>query len=90
MKRLQTSTPEGIAYTYFRCSQCGDETLNLDQLHNVASKYRSLKTYHLKLSKWGLSLGVRIPKELAKKYHLEDEKEIILVPEEQGIKLIPA
>lgn len=90
MKKLHTSTPEGIGYTYFRCSKCGEETLNLDQLHKVASRYRSLKTYHLKLSRWGLSLGVRIPKEVAKEHHLESAKEVILVSEEQGIKIIPA
>lgn len=59
-------TPEGIAYNYFKYSKCGDEIVDMKQLHKVAEKYRIMKTYHVKLSKWGLSVGLRIPKDLLK------------------------
>lgn len=55
-----------------------------------AQKYRLLKKYSAKLSRWGLSLGVRIPKEMVEHYKLKQNKEVILVPEEEVIKLIPA
>lgn len=90
MKELVAETPEGFEYKYFKCGKCGEEILNMKQLHNVAEKYRKMKMYHAKLSKWGLSLGVRIPKELVKKYHLKDNEEITLIPETEGIKIIPA
>ena len=88
MKELKNKTPEGIEYNYYRCYKCGEEILDMKQLHNVAEKYRKMKSYHIKLSKWGLSLGLRIPKELAKKYRLHDDKEVILLPEEKSIKII--
>jgi len=62
---------------------------DMKQLHEVAQKYRKLKSYHVKLSKWGLSLGLRIPKEIVDKYHLSDDNEVVIIPEEKGIKIIP-
>ena len=90
MKELVAKTSEGIEYKYFKCEKCGEEILNMAQLHNVAEKYRELKRYHAKMSKWGKSLGIRIPKELVKKYKFENEKEVTILPEEDGIKIIPA
>ncbi len=89
LKEHTTKTPEGVSYTYFKCVKCGDEILNMSQLQAVAQKYRIMKQYHTKVARWGMSLGVRIPKELAEKYHLSDNEEITLVPDKEGIKLIP-
>ena len=90
MKALKNKTPEGVEYNYFKCTKCGEEILNMNQLHNVAEKYRTMKNYHVKLTKWGLSLGLRIPKEIVEKYDLKDDEEIVIIPDEKGIKLIPA
>ena len=81
-------TPEGVSYKYFKCIECGEEIVGMKQLHDVAEKYRFMKRYHVKLSKWGLSVGLRIPKELVEKYKLKNNKEVALIPEEEGIKLI--
>jgi hypothetical protein len=90
MKELTAETPEGFEYKYFKCGKCGEEIVDMKQLHAIAGKYRKLKKYHAKLSRWGLSLGLRIPKELVNKYHLKHDKEITLIPEDEGIKIIPA
>lgn len=90
MRELTATTPEGINYNYFKCANCGDEIVDMQQLHKVAQKYRVLKDYHVKVSKWGLSLGIRIPKEVVQQYKLKDNKELILIPEKESIKLIPA
>jgi len=37
-----------------------------------------------------VSLGVRIPKELAEKYKLKNNEELILIPDKDGIKMVPA
>ena len=88
MKEFKAQTPEGVSYNYFRCNKCGEEIVNMKQLHDVAEKYRTIKRYHVKLSKWGLSLGLRIPKELVKRYNLEDNKEVSIIPEDKCIKII--
>jgi antitoxin component of MazEF toxin-antitoxin module len=60
----------------------------MNQLHDVAKKYREMKKYQVKLSKWGLSIGLRIPKELAKKYGFRNEEEVTIIPEKEGIKVV--
>jgi antitoxin component of MazEF toxin-antitoxin module len=60
----------------------------MKQLHEVAEKYRQMKRYHAKLSKWGTSVGLRIPKELTEKYKFK--KEVMIVPEDNGILVLPA
>ncbi|MBT5021310.1 AbrB/MazE/SpoVT family DNA-binding domain-containing protein [Candidatus Woesearchaeota archaeon] len=88
MIKVSSKTPDGISYNYFKCSKCGEEILNMSQLHEVAEKYRNMKTYHAKISKWGLSLGLRIPKELVKKYKFKANKEVTIIPEKEGLKII--
>ena len=88
MKELSGKTPEGVTYRYFQCSPCKEEIVDMKQLHEVAEQYRALKKYHVKLSKWGLSLGIRIPKELVEKYKLKDEKEVSIIPEKTGLRII--
>ncbi len=88
MGELKAKTPEGIEYSYYRCGKCGEESVDLKQLHNVAESYRILRKYHVKLSRWGLSLGLRIPKELVEKYKLKDDAEVAIIPEKDGIKIV--
>lgn len=45
----------------------------MKQLHNLAEKYRLMKRYRAKLSRWDLSIGLRLPKELVKKYKFRDD-----------------
>ena len=90
MKELIAKTPEEVSYNYFKCQKCGEEIVDMKQLHNVAQKYRQMKTFHAKISKWGMSLGLRIPKALVEKYHFKDDEEVVIIPEKEGIKIIPA
>jgi len=89
LKEFRDKTPDGVEYKYFKCNKCGEEILDMKQLHQVAQKYRHMKKYHAKISKWGMSLGMRIPKDLAKKYGFKDEREVTIIPEDEGIKVIP-
>ena len=89
-EELKTKTPEGVEYSYYRCKNCGEEIVDMKQLHNVAQKYRVMKKYSAKLSKWGLSLGLRIPKELVERYKLKSNEEVTIVPEEKGMKIVPS
>jgi hypothetical protein len=80
--------PDGIAYYYWRCTKCGEEVLGMKELHEVAERYRKMRTYSAKLTKWGLSLGLRIPAELVRKYKLKNKEELKLVPEEKGFRVV--
>jgi hypothetical protein len=86
MKEMKARTPERVPYNYFKCSKCGYEIVDMKQLHEVASKYREMKRYTAKLTPWGKSLGLRIPKELADKYKFKDE--VVLIPDDTGIRIV--
>lgn len=88
MREMEASTPENIEYNYYKCNKCGEEIVDMKQLHEVAEQYRILKKYQVKLSKWGLSLGLRIPKELVQKYRLKNEEEVAIIPEKKSIKIV--
>lgn len=90
MEELNSKTPEGVGYFYYKCKKCGEEIVDLKQLHQVAEEYRALKKYQVKLSKWGLSLGLRIPKELVTRYNLKENEEVAIIAEKKGIKIISA
>ena len=80
--------PDGMNYNYYYCPKCGDEILDMDQLHDVAELYRKKKRSTATLSKWGSSLGIRIPKELVQKYKLKAKSEVTFIPEKDGIRII--
>ena len=44
-----------------------------------------MKKYQVKLSKWGMSLGIRIPKELITKYKFYNNEKVTIIPEKEGI-----
>lgn len=90
MQELTAQTPEGVEYHYYKCVKCGEEIVAMKQLHEVAEKYRKIKTYYAQVSQWGLSLGVRVPKELAEKYRLKPHSKLKIIPEKEGMRLVPA
>ncbi len=79
---------EGVSYSYWHCSKCREELIDMRQLHDVAEKYRQLKQYTVTISKWGESDAIRIPKELSKKYAFKPKKTVRLIPEKNGIKIL--
>ncbi len=89
MKELKGSTSEGLEYVYFKCAGCGEELASREQLHDIAMRSRALKTYNAKITKWGQSLGIRIPKELAAMHKITDNEEVTIVPEENGFRVLP-
>ena len=89
MVEMSSKTPEGIEYKFYKCNKCGEEIVDMKQLHNVAEKYRIMKRYRVRLSKWGLSLGIRIPKDLVDKYNFSNKDEVSIIPDKKGLLIIP-
>ena len=48
MAELAGETPEGVEYKYFKCGKCGEEIVNMKQLHDVAQVYSEMRKYHTK------------------------------------------
>ena len=89
IKEFVGTDQNGVNYKYYKCLKCNDSFLDMKQLHETSEKYRKMKKYNTKISKWGFSLGLRIPKEIAKKYNFKDKEEVMIIEEKEGIKIIP-
>lgn len=87
MEELTGKTPDGVKYNYYRCGSCGEEILDMKQLHKVAEEYRIMKKYHAKLSKWGMSVGLRIPKDILRKHGLKSNQEVVIIDENNGFRV---
>ena len=85
---IQDRMPDGVPYTYYRCLRCGFEALDMQQLHEVAERYRALKRHRAKAGKWGASIGIRIPMELARAHKITIGDEFGFLSEKDGIRIV--
>ena len=82
---------DSIAFEAYRCSHCGEEIMDMQQLKRLAAKYRKLrKAKEITFAKWGNSIAVRIPHEIVSEYKITSGKQGIIMKEKEGIKIIPA
>jgi len=89
LERADVSGKDLLEYKYWHCPKCKDEFLDMGQLHEVAEKERALRRAEkAKFSKWGNSVALRIPKALAKAFHIAPGKTALLIKEKNAIKLV--
>ncbi|MBI4149510.1 hypothetical protein HY491_03610 [Candidatus Woesearchaeota archaeon] len=82
---------DGMSFDAFRCTACGEEIMNMQQLKMLAQKYRKLRhAKEITFAKWGNSIAVRIPSEIVDEYHITSGKQGILTKDKEGIRIIPA
>lgn len=80
---------DGVEYEALQCIRCGESIMTMGQLDVLADKYRKLRrAKEITFSKWGNSLAMRIPCEIATEYHLSIGSQGLLVKEKKGIKII--
>ena len=89
MSRMKANTDQGLEYEFFRCSGCGEELVNTAQLQEVMSKTADIKTYNAKITQWGQSLGIRIPKELVVQHNIASNEEVKIIPDGRGFRIVP-
>ena len=81
---------DNIDFEAFRCKSCGEEIMDMEQLKNLAKKYRKLrKVKEIIFSKWGNSIAVRIPSDVAEDFKIKSGRKGILTKDKDGIKIIP-
>ncbi len=82
---------DNVPFEAFKCNKCGGEILDMEQLKVLANKYRELrKAREITFSKWGNSLAIRIPSEMANEFNIKEGKHGLITREKDGIKIIPA
>lgn len=81
---------DGIGFEAYKCSSCGEEIMTMKQLKALASKYRKLRSAKdITFAKWGNSIAVRIPSDIADEYDITAGKHGTLTKDKDGIKIIP-
>ena len=81
---------DDVEFDAFKCAQCGEEIMTMSKLKVLANKYRKLRqAKDVTFSKWGNSLAVRIPSDIADEFHISAGKHGILTKDKDGIKIRP-
>ncbi len=87
-KRKGVFKRDNVEYEYHRCKKCGEELLDMGQLHDAAEQYRELRdAKKVKFSKWGNSLAVRISNHISKDLKLKEGSEGWLIKDGKNIKI---
>jgi 4-hydroxy-3-methylbut-2-en-1-yl diphosphate synthase IspG/GcpE len=78
-----------IPYSYWSCPNCGREVLDMQQLKEIVEKEKKLrKTPRAKISAWGKTLAIRIPKVIVEKQKIRPGEIATFLPEKSGFKVI--
>ncbi len=80
---------DNVEYEAYRCSSCKEEIMDMKQLGSLAKRYRDLRQAKaVTFAKWGNSIAVRIPNEIAKEYSIKSGKQGLITKDKNGIKII--
>ena len=89
-KKKDVMEQDGIEFEAYKCQECGEEIMDMKQLKVLAGKCRKLRSAKdITFAKWGNSIAVRIPREIADEYNISAGKHGILTKDKEGIKIIP-
>ena len=89
-KKKDIMEQDGIGFESYKCSECGEEIMTMKQLKILAGKYRKLRhAKDITFAKWGNSIAVRIPSDIADEYNISAGKHGTLTKDKEGIKIIP-
>ena len=87
-KIKDTIKQDGINFEAFKCKSCGEEIMNMKQLEVLAKKYRDLrKSKEITFAKWGNSIAVRIPSEIAEEFNITSGKHALMTKDKKSIKI---
>ncbi len=82
---------EQIEFEEFQCPKCGEELLTMDQLKELGEKHKQWRNaQRVKFSKWGNSIGIRIPQEVITQLHIKAGGIALVKTEKNSIKIVPA
>lgn len=87
MEKVTVDIGYGIEVDSLHCEQCGFNVTEDKKLDQALANLRVQMSKEVKVVRVGTGLGVRIPNEMVKNYHLEAGEEILMKPEMDGIKL---
>jgi len=88
MKKIKFDVGYGIEVDSLHCKKCGHNVTDERVMKRALLRLRKKMSKEVKIIRVGIGLGVRIPNELAKSFNLQKGRNVLLQPEEGGIKLV--
>jgi len=78
----------GIKVDSMHCGKCGFNVTDEKKMKLALTQFRKMSAKEVKIVRIGTGLGVRFPNELVKSLNLKQGVEVLLMPEENGIKIV--
>lgn len=80
-----------VSFAAYKCTSCGEELVNMEQLKELAHKYRELrKAKEITFARWGNSLAIRIPQEFAEDLAIKEGDHGLLKRSKEGLEIMAA
>jgi Zn ribbon nucleic-acid-binding protein len=88
VKRVLFGVGYGVNVESLHCEKCGFNITKDERLKKALASLREQMAKEVKVIKVGTGLGVRLPNEIVKSFHLQKGKELLVKPEVDGVKLV--
>lgn len=88
MKNVKFDVGYGLHIPSFHCSLCGFNTTDPQVLKKSLFKLKEHLKKDVKVIRVGAGLGIRFPNEIVRSYNLKKGEEVVIQPEEKGIRLV--
>jgi hypothetical protein len=87
MKKIVFEIGYGSSVESLHCEKCGFNVTEKNRLESAMSTLKQQMTKQVKIIKVGTGLGMRFPNDLVKNMNLKKGKELILEPDNEGIRM---
>ena len=80
----------GIEVDSLHCKKCGFNITDEKAMNTALALLKEQMTKEIKIINVGTGLGIRFPNEIVKSFKLKKGEEMLVKPEIDGLKIIPA
>ncbi|MFC1768938.1 hypothetical protein ACFLZX_04205 [Nanoarchaeota archaeon] len=88
LEKMKFDVGYGVVIDSLHCNKCGFNVTGDKDLKSAVNHLRRQMRKEVKIVNVGTGLGLRFPNEVVKNYNLKKGEEIVLKPEQDGIKLV--
>jgi hypothetical protein len=85
---MQFDIGYGIKVDSLNCAKCGFNLTNDKRMQGALAEFRRRSAKEVKIIRIGEGLGIRFPNEVVKGLKLKKGMDVLLMPEEQGLKIV--
>ena len=88
MRKMEFDAGYGVKVESMHCEKCGFNITQKDAMSKALKSIRERMSKEVKLVQVGTGIGIRIPNMITKALGLRKGREVLLEPEEKGIRVV--